>query len=142
MRLLGIDVGERRIGLAITDASATLARPLTTLVVAGANDAIDRVVDAIGRLQAEDDGLDAIVVGMPVRLDGSPNDATARVVAFIDRLKARTSVPIASEDERLTSREAERRLAITERDWRRRKSRLDAAAAAILLQDYLDRTGR
>ena len=54
-------------------------------------------------------------------------------------LRARTSVPIVSEDERLTSREAESRLAVRERDWRRRKKTLDAAAAAIILQDYLDR---
>ena len=139
MRILGIDVGERRIGLAISDPSATLARPLTTVVVSGATDAIERVAGAIARLQAEDDGLDAIVVGMPARLDGSASAATARVAAFIDALKARTPLAIATEDERLTSREAERKLAVNERDWRRRKKQLDAAAAAIILQEYLDR---
>jgi putative pre-16S rRNA nuclease len=140
VRVLGIDVGERRIGLAISDASKTLARPLTTVAVNSAGEAVERVLDAISALLNEEDGLDAIVVGMPARLDGSANDATARARAFIQALAARTSVAIATEDERLTSREAESRLALRERDWRRRKRKLDAAAAAIILQDYLDRS--
>jgi putative Holliday junction resolvase len=61
------------------------------------------------------------------------------VQAFIDALRSRTTVRIVTEDERLTSREAESRLAVNERDWRKRKEKLDAAAAAIILQDYLDR---
>jgi putative transcription antitermination factor YqgF len=60
-------------------------------------------------------------------------------VRFIAALAARTSIPVLGEDERLTSREAESRLAVRERDWRKRKARLDAASAAIVLQDYLDR---
>ena len=139
MRVLGIDVGVRRIGLAISDPSRTLARPLTTLSVANPSDAVDRVVDLVGRLRAEDDGLETIVVGLPSRLDGTPTEATPAVVAFIDALKTRTMVPVATEGERLTSHEAEQRLAVTERDWRKRKQALDAAAAAIILQDFLDR---
>jgi len=138
MRTLGIDVGRRRIGLAISDASGTLARPLTTLTVDKAT-AIDRVAAEIARLAADEDGLAAIVVGMPLHLDGRPNDETPHVRAFIDQLARRTAIPIVTEDERLTSREAESRLAIGERDWRKRKARLDAAAAAVILQDYLDR---
>jgi putative holliday junction resolvase len=139
VRVLGIDVGAWRVGLAISDPSRTLARPLTTLAVANPSDAIDRVVDLVGRLRAEDDGLDTIVVGLPSRLDGTPTDATPAVVAFIDALKTRTMMPVATEGERLTSHEADQRLAATERDWRKRKRALDAAAAAIILQDFLDR---
>ena len=84
-------------------------------------------------------GLAAIVVGLPAKLDGSPSEQTSRVAAFVEALAARTSLPIVRMDERLTSREAESRLALHERDWRRRKARLDAAAAAVILQDYLDR---
>src|SRR5438445_238243 len=83
--------------------------------------------------------LTTIVVGAPARLDGSPSKQTAKVDAFVAALRARTKLPIVREDERLTSREAESRLAVGERDWRRRKMKLDAAAAAIILQDYLDR---
>jgi putative Holliday junction resolvase len=137
-RVVGIDVGERRVGLAVSDATQTLARPLTTLTVSGSQDAVTRVVMEIERLAAEEDGVVAIVVGLPLRLDGTPSQQTPRVAAFVDALAARTALPIARMDERLTSREAESRLAVRERDWRRRKERLDAAAAAIILQDYLD----
>ena len=138
-RVLGVDVGDRRVGLAISDASRTLARPLTTVKVKDAADAVSRVAETIAALEADEDGLDAIVVGLPARLDGSPTTATPRVQAFIDALRSRTTVRIVTEGERLTSREAESRLAVNERDWRKRKEKLDAAAAAIILQDYLDR---
>ena len=142
-RVLAIDVGGRRIGLAISDPSRTLARPLSTLTVSSAEDGVARVAQEIARLSAEldkdDDALAAIVVGAPTRLDGSASDQTSSVDAFVEALRARTALPIMREDERLTSREAESRLASGERDWRRRKARLDAAAAAIILQDYLDR---
>src|SRR5262249_13203907 len=139
MRVLGVDVGARRVGLAVSDATETLARPLTTLQVSGEADAVDRVAAAIARLAAEEDGLRAVVVGLPARLDGTPSDATARVRAFVDALRTRTTLPIATEDEPLSSRQAESGLASREKDWRKRKEKLDAAAAAIILQDYLDR---
>lgn len=142
MRVLGVDVGRRRVGLAISDPSGTIARPLTTLQVTSDADAVARVVAEVDRLCAEDDGLAVIVVGLPKRLDGTPSLETPHVAAFIDALTARTPLPVVSGDERLTSREAESRLAVGERDWRKRKKRLDAAAAAILLQDYLDRDDR
>ena len=139
MRVLAIDVGKRRIGLAISDPSGLLARPLSALTVHDAADAVERVAREIARLSNEEGGVATIVVGLPVRLDGSPNAQTADVAAFIEALKTRTSLPIVTEDERLTSREAESRLAVGERDWRVRKTKLDAASAAIVLQDYLDR---
>jgi putative Holliday junction resolvase len=142
MRVVGIDVGARRIGLAISDVTGTLARPLETIVVSGDDDAADRVSRRIAELAAEDDGVGAIVVGLPTRLDGAATDATSHAAAFVDALRARTSITISTVDERLTSVEAERRLAVRERDWRRRKAKIDAAAAAIILQDYIYRCGR
>jgi putative holliday junction resolvase len=139
-RILAVDVGARRVGLAISDASRTLARPLETITVANEADAVDRVARRIDELDQEDEGIATIVVGMPSSLDGTPTPQTAQVLAFIARLKARTALPIATEDERLTSREAESRLARREKDWRKRKAQIDAAAAAVFLQDYLDRT--
>jgi putative Holliday junction resolvase len=138
-RILAVDVGARRVGLAISDASGTLARPLGTIAVTSAADAVDRVARRIDELAHEDDGLAAIVVGMPAALDGTATPASARAVAFIASLSTRTPLAIATEDERLTSREAESRLAVRERNWQKRKRKLDAAAAAIILQDYLDR---
>jgi putative Holliday junction resolvase len=137
--VLAVDFGARRVGLAISDASRTLARPLEALAVKGEADAVERVARRIEQLDLEDDGIGTIVVGMPSSLDGTPTAQTAQVHAFVARLKTRTSVPIATEDERLTSREAESRLARREKDWRKRKAQLDAASAAVFLQDYLDR---
>ncbi len=96
------------------------------------------MADAIGRAEAEDDGLGLVVVGLPRRLDGTPNDQTAGVTAFVEALRARISQPVVFQDERLSSVEAESRLALRDRDWRSRKKKLDAAAAAVILQDYLD----
>jgi len=135
---MGIDVGDRRVGLAISDATRTLARPLTTLDVVGAEDSVRRVAAEVARLASEEDGLSTIVVGLPVRLDGSANEQTSRVARFVDALKLRTAVPIVTVDERLSSVEAESRIALRTKDWRERKKKLDAAAAAVILQDYLD----
>jgi putative Holliday junction resolvase len=139
-RALGVDVGRRRIGLAISDPSGTLARPLSTILVqADGPDGVTQVAREIDRLVAEDESLCVVVVGVPASLDGTPTRATHEVTRFIDLLRTAVSVPVVGEDERLTSREAEQRLAVHERDWRKRKLRLDAAAAAIILQDFLDR---
>jgi putative Holliday junction resolvase len=136
---VGLDVGARRIGVAISDATRTLARPVLVIRVAGLDaEAVREVALAIERLRTEEDGVASIVVGLPSRLDGSANDMTARTRAFALELGRLTGLPVALQDERLTSREAESRLALTTRDWRARKARLDAAAAAIILQDYLD----
>ena len=138
-RIVGLDVGERRIGVAISDASCTLARPLLALGTTGLDgNALDVTAAEISRLAADEDGLAAIVVGLPRRLDGMASNMTPRVERFGERLRARTELPVLFQDERLTSREAESRLAGREKDWRARKARLDAAAAAIILQDYLD----
>lgn len=116
-----------------------LARPVGVLQVKGlAAATVAQVAAEIARLAGEDDPVDSIVVGLPKRLDGSPNDMTAPVQQFAASLQARTGLPVVLQDERLTSHEAESRLAVREKDWRARKAKLDAAAAAIILQDYLD----
>ena len=139
MRIAGLDIGQRRIGIAISDPTKLLARPLDTLRVGGLDVAsIDALIEVLAELSREDDGLERVVVGLPRRLDGTPNEMTAKVEGFAHRLEKRLGVPVVLQDERLTSREAESRLAQREKDWRVRKARLDAAAAAIILQDYLD----
>ena len=139
MRLLGIDVGERRIGLALSDPSGTLASPLHVLTISGQLDErVEAIVREIDRLAREEEGLAGVVVGLPTALDGRRHAQTGQVTALVEALRHRTPVPVMVQDERLTSREAESRLAVREKDWRRRKTRLDAAAAAVILQDYLD----
>lgn len=139
MRILGVDDGRRRIGLAVSDPTGTLARPVET--VPGHDDpagAAREVVAALQRLESGDDPIGAIIVGLPLRLDGTSNEQTAHAQALAAELGRLTGREVVLQDERLTSREAESRLALRERDWRVRKKRLDAAAAAVMLQEYLD----
>jgi len=139
VRALGIDYGERRIGLALSDATGLLASPWKTLTHTGDLRALARTLaDIIAGLGGEEDGLAAVAIGLPRRLSGEPNDQTARVQALAGLLRAAVSVPVTLVDERLTSHEADEMLARRERDWRKRKQHLDAMAAALILQDYLD----
>ena len=138
VRLLGLDFGNKRVGLAVSDASGTLARPLRTISRTSSLDNLIRVlVDEIRDLQTDTDGLGGVVIGLPRHLDGSASEQTARVRAFADRLRSEIDLPLTFQ-ERLSSREAEARLALRERDWRLRKKSIDAAAAAVILQDHLD----
>jgi putative Holliday junction resolvase len=139
MRALGIDVGVKRVGLALSDATGTLATPWQVIESGGSIEGdVARLAAIAAELKAEEDSLTAIVVGLPLRLDGTPTDQTARARELAARLETVTKLPIVLQDERLTSREAEQRLARRMPDWRKRKQKLDAAAAAIILQDYLD----
>ena len=139
MRVLGIDYGARRIGLALSDATATLASPWRLLQRPPSEAETLRImIKEIDALAQDDDGLEAVVVGWPRRLDGSPTHQTAIVETFARLLGTKITVPVVLQDERLSSHEAESRLAARESDWRKRKAKLDAAAAAIILQDYLD----
>jgi len=139
MRVVGVDVGAKRIGLAISDPSATLARPLGCVTVAALDaTAVARVCAEVERLRDEEDGVAALVVGLPRRLNGQPNAMTAQVQAFATRLGQACGLPVTLQDERLSSHEAETLLAERIRDWRERKRALDAASAAVILQDYLD----
>jgi putative Holliday junction resolvase len=139
---MAIDLGQRRIGLAISDASATLARPLKTIERDSSDEraaeALRIVIEATNAEAGDEDAVGCLVVGLPMRLDGTPNDQTPRVQKMVGLLAGRLSIPIVLQDERLSSREAEERLSLREKDWRKRKAQLDAAAAAVILQDYLD----
>ena len=138
MRFIGLDLGERRIGIAVSDPSATLARPLKTIERTRSDaTTIAHLRTEIAELE-RDEPVGGVVVGLPRRLDGSPTEQTARAQTVIALLAQALSIPVFSQDERLSSHEAEQRLALREKDWRKRKEKLDAASAAIILQDYLD----
>ncbi len=139
VRILGVDLGRRRIGLALSDATGLLARPWLT-VPAGASPGASAAAVADLLSGSDEAALDvaAIVVGLPRRLSGEDTDLTESVRRFARELGSRTGLPVHEQDERLTSVEAESRLAEREPDWRVRKRKLDAEAAAIILQDYLD----
>lgn len=138
VRVLAFDSGVRRTGVAISDPSGTLARPLEVVQGTSLKAQWGSLIDLIARVQVDEEPLAAIVVGVPHRLDGSPTDFTPAALDFIARLSRRVSMPVVPLDERLTSVEAEALLSMREHDWRRRKANLDAAAAAVLLQEYLD----
>ena len=143
MRALGVDYGDRRIGLALSDATGLLASPWKQIGNDGdVGAAAKRLAQEIRTLQQEDDGLGAIVIGLPRRLSGEANDQTSRVQALARLLQSEVAVPVTLQDERLTSHAAEELLAARERDWRRRKAQVDAMAAALILQDFLDHQPR
>jgi putative Holliday junction resolvase len=143
VRALGIDYGERRIGLALSDATGLLASPWKQMPNdANIGSAASRLAAEVRALQAEDDGLGAVVIGLPRRLDGSSNDQTARVRKLAELLASAITSPITLQDERLTSHEADELLAQREHDWRKRKQQVDAMAAALILQDFLDNQPR
>ncbi len=143
MRALGIDYGERRIGLALSDPTGLLASPWKKIENDGnVGAAAQRLGLEVDALVAEPDGLGAIVIGLPRRLSGEDNDQTPRVRKLAQLLGDRIAIPITFQDERLTSHEADERLAARQRDWRKRKAQLDAMAAALILQDYLDHQPR
>ena len=143
MRALGVDYGRQRIGLALSDASGTLARPWKTIARIGNPSQVARAIAAeVTGLEEEGEPVGVIVLGFPRRLNGAPNEQTVGVEQLATELRATIALPLALQDERLSSREAESLLARRERDWRKRKAQLDAMAAAVILQDYLDANAR
>jgi len=135
MRVLGVDYGQKRIGLALSDETGTIAQSLD-YIDGGGIAAVSREIARIG----VERNAGKIVVGVPLRLDGTKSEQTERTLAFIAELKHATTIPVAQWDERLTTTQAERIL--LEGNVRRsdRKQKIDKLAAQIMLQSYLDAT--
>jgi putative Holliday junction resolvase len=140
MRVLSLDVGERRIGVAIADPSGTVASPLTAIFRGSRR----QDFQAIAALVAEH-GVGLVVVGLPLNLDGSESAQAKTIGGYADRLRRTLTVPVVLWDERFTTVEAERVLLRARRPRARRRARrngeLDAIAAALILQSYLDSAG-
>jgi len=135
---MGIDHGVRRIGIALSDATRTLASPLTTLQRRRGKRAPVRAIAAL----AEEHGVTGFVVGIPSPDDGTDPEWTAEVLRFAQRLERATGLPVALQDEGYSTVEAQSKL--REKDGRRarEKERIDAAAATIILQDWLDESSQ
>ena len=131
MRYLAIDYGTKRTGLAVCDAGETIASPLA--VVQGHKDLIER----IKRIVASED-IGAVVLGLPLNMDGSEGPQAKLVLAFAKELGRHISIPIHLQDERLSSFEAEEKLLDIGLSRGKRRERLDALAAADILQTFLD----
>lgn len=133
MRVLGLDFGDRRIGVAISDPEQILATPLATITRDNDQDA----VDAILRLVHQRD-IKRIVIGMPYSLNGSIGDQARKIIDFREKLAKRTEISIAVWDERLSTVAAERLLRQADTKRAKRRTHRDAVAAAFILQGYLD----
>jgi putative Holliday junction resolvase len=147
VRILALDYGRARIGVAVADSAVGLAQPLCTLERINRNEDMRRL-----RELARENGVKQIVVGLPLRLDGTRGEMAEEAEGFAQRIRKQIGVPVEMVDERLTSWEAERLLeevqgrmlkapAIPGRPARKELGRLgvDAVAAAVILKEYLDR---
>ena len=131
MRYLAIDFGDKRTGLAVCDADETIASPLTVLTGQGALP--ERIAEVIKTQQ-----IDAVVFGLPLNMDGTEGGRVKVVRQFAEELTAYIDVPVQFHDERLSSFDAEGKFAGSELTRKQKKRRLDAVAAASILQSFLD----
>jgi putative Holliday junction resolvase len=132
MRILALDVGERRTGVALSDSLGWLATPLTVLKSRSREAELAAIVELVQSRQVEQ-----VVVGYPRSLDGSVGPQAKRVDQYVAQLRTHLpEVPVILWDERLSTAQAER--LIHEAGKRVQRERIDAAAAAVILQDYLD----
>lgn len=134
MRYAGLDIGERRIGVAVSDDLGRVATPLTVLEAPGEfarGEGLSRIV--------EDYGIESVVVGLPVSMDGSEGPQARRTRTLATRLMAHIGLPYDFFDERLTSSEASMRMSETGVSQRDQRGSKDMVAASILLQAFLDR---
>jgi putative Holliday junction resolvase len=139
MRLLGLDVGERRIGVAVSDPTGTIARPLHALERASRKDDFVAIAALVGEYNVA-----AVVVGQPLSLDGSVGPQARRVARYAEALAQHLHVPVIPWDERFSTARADEILRETRSEKAKRRARangeIDALAAAVILQGYLDST--
>lgn len=137
MRILALDVGEKNIGVAISDELGWTAQGLPTL----RRQTKDRDACAIANI-VEEKCVTRIVVGMPVSLDGSLGKKAREVASFVEDLKRRLRLPIKVWDERFTSVQAERVMLEADLSRKKRKKKIDQLSAQLILQSYLDAESR
>jgi len=130
MRIMALDVGKRRIGIAVTDLLQITARPHST--IPRNRQAPEQILSLIQELE-----VGKLLVGLPLHLSGSEGEQAADVRKFVATLTDVLNIPVEFKDERLTSVEAEQRLWDKRGDWRHKKKQIDAVAACIMLEDYL-----
>jgi putative Holliday junction resolvase len=135
MRVLALDLGSKRIGVAVSDRSGTIATPLTVLARSGRT-ALDH--DRIRALVAEEEA-ELVVVGLPVNMDGSTGPAARAAITEAEALATVVGVPVELSDERRTTVSADRLLMAGGKRGPARRKIIDQAAAAVILQSWLDR---
>jgi putative Holliday junction resolvase len=130
-RVLGVDIGDRWIGVALSDPQGILASPLTII---DRHDVLSDIEAILGLIESNEVGR--IIIGLPISMDGSLGEQAQKVTALADQLKGRTQIPIEFRDERLSTVSARRLM--QGRGKGRKTGRDDAIAAAVVLQAYLD----
>jgi putative Holliday junction resolvase len=130
---LGLDIGDRRIGVALSDPAGILATPLTVIECQDERQDIQVIVDIINQHQVKQ-----VIVGLPRSMDGTIGEQAEKVMAFARRLSSQTDVPVEFRDERLTTVSARRLMQAASVRRTRKKMRDDAIAAALILQGYLE----
>ena len=133
MRYLAIDHGQKRTGLAVSDASETLVSPHSVIETQSSTELLRRITAVI-----DDERIEAVVMGMPFNMDGSEGPRAGQVRHFAGLLGQQVSIPILFHDERLSSFEAENLMIGMELTRKKKKKRLDAIAAAAILRAFLD----
>lgn len=133
MRIIGLDYGEARIGVSVSDIMETIANPLDTIEEHDREKQLEKVIEVIKRERAE-----KIVVGLPKRMDGSLGHRAEYTKSFAEELAQRCALPLVMWDERLSSSEAHRMLETGGVSGKKRKTKVDKIAAVLILQTYLD----
>jgi putative Holliday junction resolvase len=133
MRIMALDVGDRAIGIAISDALLLTAQARPTLRRKDPQSDIEHI-----RRLAVDNEVHQIVVGQPLHMDGRESRQSQKIARFAEQLQQNLALPIVFWDERLTSFEAEQHLEQLGLNWRQRREQVDKIAAMIILQNYLD----
>ena len=132
-RILGVDFGNRRIGIAVSDSAAEIAFPLETIEERGVKAAAGRIATL-----CQEQGVSELVVGLPLNMDGSEGDMAAEARAFGERLTRRGNRPVHMWDERLTTAAIEKSLIDADMSRRKRRAVRDKLAAQQILQSFLD----
>lgn len=132
-RVLALDVGERRIGVALSDPTRTLASPLTTIRAVPRSTALKRILTLV-----RDYEVTGLVIGLPLTMNGDVGPQATLVQQFVDELRPLLDIPIFFVDERLTTVAAERMMIDLKIKPEQRRARIDEVAASIILQDFLD----
>lgn len=134
MRILGIDLGEKKIGLAISDELGITAQGLPTILSTTEKDNLARIKEIVDQYK-----VDQIVLGLPRNMNGTLGKQAEKAISFAQNLKSICTVPVELEDERLSTAKAEKFLIETDRSRKKRKKVIDKMSAVIILQSYLDR---
>lgn len=133
MRILGIDYGDKRVGIAITDELESMAHPLKVVSNSGSLSEVKKIIKEYGNIKK-------IVVGLPISFKGEVSFKAKQVLKWIKTLKGEVTVPVETFDERFSSIEAEELLISLKQKYKERKKVIDKLAAGIILQNYLEST--